>query len=228
MTPTTAVARAGYAETGDVHTGDVDHAEQADPQGHQGQGEPEQDRAVLPGVPRTRRSRRVGDSGAGVHRRRRPDHGGLRTGLSRCGVRRGVRRWAGGRPGGRALVAARDEGDYHQQDHRQRPREPEPVPGLAHQEQAGQHRHADQRRHQAALVEVDGGPVRPLLGKQQPQRSVEQQAGAAEEREDDQAHAHQHRVDIEVPGQAAGDAGDLAVGVDGPADAGDVAHLRRR
>ena len=50
-----------------------------------------------------------------------------------------------------------------------------------------------------------------LLGYERPPGGVEDQPGAAEEGEHDEADPKDQWVDVEVAGQAAGDAGDLAV-----------------
>ena len=48
-------------------------------------------------------------------------------------------------------------------------------------------------------------------GQQQPQRGIEQDAGAAGKREDDEADAEEDRVELEVLPQPATYAGDLAI-----------------
>ena len=88
----------------------------------------------------------------------------------------------------------------------------------------GQRAHHEQGHGAAALVQGDRRPARLLVGHQQPARAVQDQAGAAEEGEDDEGHAQHERVHVEVPGQAAGDAGDLPVrgGAAEPAEVPDL------
>ena len=64
----------------------------------------------------------------------------------------------------------------------------------------------------------------PSSGSSSQQRDVQQQADAAEEGEDHERHPHDHRVDVEVTTQPAGDAGDLAVGTAAP-DPAEVADV---
>jgi len=72
---------------------------------------------------------------------------------------------------------------------------------------------------------VDGGPRLAVLWHQEPARDVQEDARTAEEHQHHEGHAHQYRVDVEVPGQAAGDTGELAIGSDGAPDPGEVADL---
>ncbi len=71
---------------------------------------------------------------------------------------------------------------------------------------------------------MDRSSLAVLLGHERPAGGVQDQAGAAEEGQDDEADAQDERVDVEVAGQPAGDAGDLAV-VDGAAQPAQVADL---
>ena len=153
------------------------------------------------------------------------------------GVRRAVRRTSGvgvdrapayGRrePRGRRSVAvlAGHEEQHDHGDDRQRPGEPEDPPRVADQGERREHADDEQRHGAAALVEGDGGLAGLLVGHQQPAGAVDDQAGAAEEGEDDEGDPQHERVDVEVAGQAAGDAGDLAVG-GGAAEPAEVADL---
>ena len=54
--------------------------------------------------------------------------------------------------------------------------------------------------------------VLPLLGKDEPAGDVDEEPGAAEHGEDDEADPEDDRIEVEVLGQAARDAGDLAIG----------------
>ena len=71
---------------------------------------------------------------------------------------------------------------------------------------------------------VTGASPRLLVGHEQPAGAVQDQAGAAEEGEHDEGDPQDERVDVEVAGEAAGDAGDLAVG-GGAAEPAEVADL---
>ena len=56
------------------------------------------------------------------------------------------------------------------------------------------------------------GPAGALVRDDQPHHGVQQETRAAEEGQHDEQHPQDGRVDVEVPGQPACDAGDLAVG----------------
>ena len=80
---------------------------------------------------------------------------------------------------------------------------------------------------------AEPGAVLVVGRHQQPGGAVQHQSGAAEEHQHDEGHPHDDGVDVEVPGQAAGDAGDAAVlgGTAQPAEvpdlvAGDAGTLR--
>ncbi len=125
---------------------------------------------------------------------------------------------------GRAAVLAGHEQQHDQGDDGQRPREPEDAPGVAEQRERREHADGQQGEGAAAVVEGDRCFVRAVLGHEQPAGAVQQEAGAAEEGEHDERHPQDQWVDVEVPGEAAGDAGDLPV-VDGAAEPAEVADL---
>ena len=77
------------------------------------------------------------------------------------------------------------------------------------------------------------GPARPgrssSSGTSSQQAAYSDQAGAAEEDQHHERHPQDDRVDVEVAGQAAGDAGDLAVagGAAQPAEVADLSRVTR-
>ena len=87
---------------------------------------------------------------------------------------------------------------------------PEPVP-LPDEQGGAEDADEDQGDAAAALVEAQRLLQLAVLGKQDPARGVHDQAGATEQGQHHERDAHDERVDVEVPGDAARDAGDLAV-----------------
>ena len=149
---------------------------------------------------RGRRRRTASRPGLRVVRRR--DRGVLRDRRTRGGLRRD-------RGGARAPVPGQQHDGHDDAGDGQRPGEAEAAPRVADQQHRGEHQHGHQDEAEAALVQVDHRLVAVVLGQQQPQGAVEQQPGAAEEGEHHEEHPHDRGVDVEVPGDAAGDAGDV-------------------
>ena len=203
--------RGGVRRGCDVGAGEVGDPEDTEGDGHHRQREPEQDRALLARVDRTRLL------GHDVRR------GRGRRGRGRRGRRHGalVRR-------GRTVAAVGELGGDHDRgcDHDQADEEPSAAapPAVLDQQEQRQRADDDQGDRAAATVELDLRPVAAVLGQEQPQRDVQQQADAAEEGEDHERHPQDHRVDVEVTSEPAGDSGDLAVGPAAP-DPGQVADV---
>ena len=127
------------------------------------------------------------------------------------------------RPGGVPLLAVQEPHDDSGDD-RDRPREPEGAGPVARPRRAARAPRACDGDRAAASVEAERLVGGALLGHEEPRADVEEEAGAAEEDSDDQRHAHDDRVDVEVAGDAAGDAGDVPVG-DAATQAAEVRHL---
>jgi hypothetical protein len=130
--------------------------------------------------------------------------------------------------GRRGVLVPVQEGQHDQRDHcdaDQRPWEAPLADRVREQREQGECPDTDERERAVAVVEVHGRPGLAVLGQQQPARDVQQDAGAAEEHQHHERHAQQHRVDVEVTGQAAGDTGELAVGSDGAPDPAQLADL---
>ena len=140
-------------------------------------------------------------------------------GVGHCGVQ--------GPAGGPCRSLRVTKNSTTRRDDRQRPREPEDAPRVADQRERRDHADDEQGHGAAPLVEGDGGLAGLLVRHEQPAGAVQDQAGAAEEGEHDERDPQDERVDVEVPGQAAGDAGHLAV-VGGAAEPAEVAHLVAR
>jgi hypothetical protein len=145
----------------------------------------------------------------------------------RGSVGRGVGSSRAGRRSG--LVARRpsahaQQDSCHHADHSQRPWEAVPAPGVAEQCQHCQRADDDEDHGATALIEPhDGGPG-VLPGHQQPAGAVDDQPRAAEEDEHDKGDAQDDRVDVEVSGESAGHARDVAVGAR-PAEAAEITDL---
>ncbi len=129
-----------------------------------------------------------------------------------------MRRW-------QTIVALGHDQPHDERDQDQGAGHPEPVP-LPDEQGGAEDADQDQRDAAAAVVEAERRPRCALLGKQDPAGGVDDEPGPAEERQHDEGDPQDHRVDVEVSGQPAGDAGDLAVG-DGPAQPAEVADLGR-
>ena len=156
------------------------------------------------------------------------DVGSRTWGWPRRWRREGCPRAAAGRGAAAALVAGREDRDHHQPDDQQREREA-PAPAVV-EERGAEHDHQrdragdDQHDLEDVGVQLDRGAVLAVLGDEQPDHAVHQDPGAAEEGEHDEQHADDRGVDVEVPTQAAGHAGDVAV-APAAAQPVDVAHL---
>ena len=188
-------------------------------QGDQRQREPEEDRAAAARGARHRLVRRVRRGS-----RRRPGTTPARPGTPRRASSTGradaaVGSTGGGDGAGRTgrvrgrLTRSPAPRSAHHAGQDQRPAQPLRSPHESPSEQQRRERPGQHQREAAgALVEGERRPgrCRPS-GTQQPAGAVQQQAGAAEEDQHHEGHPQDHRVDVEVAGQAAGDAGDLAV-----------------
>ena len=169
-----------------------------------------------------RRRRRVGYGGRGV---RRVGRAGSARPLRRVRRGRGRRRGRTPRPAAVPAVVAGQQPERDQRDDRQRPGEPEGRPTSRRPARARRSRRRRSARRCGCARR--GGPAASpvsVLGHQQPAGAVQDQAGAAEEGEHHERDPQDERVDVEVAGQAAGDAGDLAVGR-GAAQPAEVADL---
>ena len=123
---------------------------------------------------------------------------------------------AGGpRSAAAALVAGGEDGDHHEADDQEREGEA-PAPAVVEERRAEHDQQRDRRRDdqddlEDVGVQLDGGAVLAVLGHEEPDDAVHQDAGATEEGEHGQHHADDGRVDVEVATETAGDAGDVAV-----------------
>ena len=103
---------------------------------------------------------------------------------------------------------------------------PQPLPKKGVAEDDAQGDHAGHDQHDPADVggDLDRRLVVAVLGHEQPDRDVHEQAGAAEEGQHGEHHPDHGGVDVEVATEAAGDTGDVAVGA-AAAQPVDVTHL---
>ncbi len=205
----------GVRRVGDRGAGQVQDPEHADAECGQRHGEPEQDRAAPARVAWPREVRR-GDGHRRTGRRRGESSRG------RVGNVRDRRRTGAG-----LAVPVEEDQDQQgdQRDQRQRPREAELSDGVTQDEQRGDRADHDEGDGPVAVVEAERGAGRAVLGEQQPARAVQQQPGAAEEDEHHEGDPQDDGVDVEVAGQAAGDARDLAVRARGATDPAEVPDL---
>jgi len=109
-------------------------------------------------------------------------------------------------------------------DDRQRPREPEGARPVTDRAEQRENAHTREGERPAPLVEAERLVLGALLGHEDPGADVGEQPGAAEEDRHHECDAHDDRVDVEVPGDPAGDTGDVPVG-DAAAQAAEVLHL---
>ena len=114
-------------------------------------------------------------------------------------------------------AVAGDPEDHRARDHERDPGvavRPERCPRQHGDERDGDEAEADQRPGPIAAVAQGGrgeGILLPLVGHHEGRRQVDQDARAAEQREDDEADAVDGRVDVEVAREPAADAGELAI-----------------
>ena len=211
ITPLMPRARAGYAEPATPGAGHVDHPEDADRQRDQRQGEPEQDRPAAARVPGPRRgpagpgdrARRVGRGGRAGRRTRppvaAPSPGRRRTGPAAHGGLAGPARLAGRRVSTTSATMPATPAASG------KPSRPSESPSSSSAAIPADHTRAMPRLRSSRLI-LARSPS--SSGSSSQHGAVEQQPGAAEEGEHHERHPHDHGVDVEVPGQAAGDAGD--------------------
>ena len=185
----------GVGRVGNRPTGQVDGAEDADGQGGERHGPPEQDGSAPPGVAR----------GQG---------GGTPTGAPGCVAVPGTSRRASGASGpagpGSESPRTLTMASAIRPDDGQRPREPPAAQRVAETAQRRDRADDDQGDGPAALVEASFASSCPPRARAASRR---RRSGCRRRRRRPapRGHPHDHRVDVEVTGDAAGHAGDLAV-----------------
>ena len=119
-----------------------------------------------------------------------------------------------------------DQPDHQEREQREREAAAVTEERGAEDERRGDHGRDDEDHPAHLGAELDRGTVPAVLGHEQPEGAVHEQAGAAEEREHREQHPDDRGVDVEVAAQPAGDTGEVAVG-GAAAQPAQVAHLLR-